>query len=68
MRLFRDIALLVLFFPALVAAQQGGGQQGSPCMPGMQMPGCPESSGQQASDQQSGNEITAKPGKRQSQE
>ena len=59
MRLFRDIALLVLFFPALVAAQQGGGQQGSPCMPGMQMPGCPEY-GQQASDQQSGNGSPAR--------
>src|SRR3984893_16326461 len=58
MRPYRNIVLLVLIFPALVAAQQGGGQQGSPCMPGIQMPGCPDS-GQQAgggqSAQQSGH-------------
>jgi hypothetical protein len=61
MRLFRNIALSVLFFPALAAAQQGGGQQGSPCMPGMRMPGCPESSGQQAGDQQSSAGQPAQP-------
>ena len=53
MRLFRNIVLSVLCFPALVAAQQGGGQQGAPCMPGMKMPGCPDTPGQQAGDQQS---------------
>ena len=62
MRLLRNIMLSVLFFPALVTAQQGSGQQGSPCMPGMQMPGCPESSGQQAGDQQSSGEPSAKQG------
>ena len=61
MRLFRNIALSVLFFPALAAAQQGSGQQGSPCMPGMRMPGCPESSGQQAGDQQSSAGQPAQP-------
>src|ERR1700730_18168568 len=58
MRLSRNTVLLVLIFPALVAAQQGGGQQGSPCMPGMQMPGCPEP-GEQAGDQQSGGGQSA---------
>jgi hypothetical protein len=53
MGLFRKIVLSVLFFPALVAAQQSNGQQGTPCMPGMRMPGCPDTSGQQAGDQQS---------------
>src|ERR1035437_1447430 len=51
MRVCRAAVLLVLLFPVLAAAQQGGGKQGSPCMPGM--PGCPESSGQQGGDQQS---------------
>ena len=61
MRLFLNIVLSVLFFPALVTAQQGGGQQGSPCMPGMRMPGCPESSGKQPDDQQSSNGQLAQP-------
>jgi hypothetical protein len=61
MRLFRNIALSVLFFPALAAAQQGGGQQGAPCMPGMKMPGCPDTSGQQAGDQQSSAGQPAQP-------
>src|ERR1700675_565846 len=55
MRVCRAAVLLVLLFPVLAAAQQGGGQQGSPCMPGMPMPGCPEASGQQGGDQQSSN-------------
>jgi YHS domain-containing protein len=38
-----------------------GGQQGSPCMSGMRMPGCPESSGQQGGDQQSSNGQSATP-------
>jgi hypothetical protein len=59
MRLFRNIVLSVLCFPALVAAQQGGGQQGAPCMPGMKMPGCPDTSGQQPGDQQSSAEQPA---------
>jgi hypothetical protein len=41
-RSFHAVMLALLFFPALAAAQQDGGQQGSPCMPGMRMPGCPE--------------------------
>src|ERR1700676_1070158 len=62
MKLFLEIVFLILLFPALVAAQQGGGHQGSPCMPGMQMPGCPESSGQEAGDQQSSGAQSAKQG------
>jgi hypothetical protein len=59
MRLFFRSALLsLLFFPALAGAQQGD-QQGSPCMPGMPMPGCPEPSGQQAGDQQSSSGQSA---------
>jgi hypothetical protein len=59
MRLFfRSAVLSLLFFPALAAAQQGD-QQGSPCMPGMRMPGCPEPSGQQAGDQQSSSGHSA---------
>jgi hypothetical protein len=54
MRLLRRIVLSVLFFPALAAAQQTRGAQGSPCMPGMRMPGCAE-----PSDQQSGNQQPA---------
>jgi hypothetical protein len=61
MRLFRNIVLSVLFSPALVAAQQGGGQQGSPCMPGMRMPGCPESGGQQSARQQAAGLMTMHP-------
>ena len=59
MRLFFCSAVLsLLFFPALAVAQQGD-QQGSPCMPGMRMPGCPEPSGQQASDQRSSSGQSA---------
>lgn len=54
MRIFRSVVLSILFFPALAVAQQGGGQQGSPCMPGMRMRGCPDPSGQQPGNQQSG--------------
>jgi hypothetical protein len=34
--LFRGVVLSLLFFPGFAAARQG-----TPCMPGMQMPGCP---------------------------
>src|SRR3984957_19257885 len=61
MRFFCSAVVSLLFFPALAAAQQGG-QQGSPCMPGMLMPGCPESSGQQAGDQQSSSGQSAQQG------
>ena len=52
---FRTL-LLALLFPIVVAAQQSDQQN---CMPGMAMPGCPESSGQQASDQQSNSGQSA---------
>src|ERR1700680_4012307 len=62
MRLFFCSAVLsLLFLPALTAAQQGG-PPGSPCMPGMRMPGCPEPSGQQARDQQSSSGQSAQSG------
>jgi len=56
--LLRSAVLSLLFFPVLATAQQDD-QQGSPCMPGMQMPGCPEPSGQQASDQHSSSGQSA---------
>ena len=59
MRLFLCSAVLsLLFFPARAVAQQDD-QQGSLCMLGMRMPGCPESSGQQAGDQQSSSGQSA---------
>src|ERR1700681_4885253 len=62
MRLFFYGAVLsLLFFPGLAAAQQGD-QQGSPCMPGMRMPGCPEPSGQQTGHQQSSSGQSAQSG------
>jgi hypothetical protein len=50
MRLLLAIVLPVLFLPMPAAAQQA-----SPCMPGMRMPGCPDSSAQQVGGQQSGD-------------
>ncbi len=47
MSLFHSIVLSVLLLPSLAAAQQDGGQQDSHCMPGMPMPGCPNSSAPQ---------------------
>jgi hypothetical protein len=41
MRLFSSVVLVLLQLPAIAAAQQQGGQQASPCMAGMTMPGCP---------------------------
>ena len=40
MRRFRRLLLLIFVFPAVAFAQQAG-PQGQPCMPGMNMPGCP---------------------------
>jgi hypothetical protein len=53
MRLSRIVVLSILLLPPLAVAQQGGGQQASPCMPGMPMSGCPDSSTQQSGDGQS---------------
>ena len=47
------MAMSIFLFSISASAQQSANQQGSPCMPGMSMPGCPESSGEQ-SDQQAG--------------
>jgi hypothetical protein len=41
MSLSLGVLVLLLFLPALGAAQEEGGKQGPPCMPGMSMPGCP---------------------------
>jgi len=47
-KLIRFVVLWFVLFPSLVAAQENGAQQaatqqpGAPCMPGMQMPGCPQ--------------------------
>jgi hypothetical protein len=40
MRRFRRLLPLIFVFPAVAFAQQAG-PQGQPCMPGMNMPGCP---------------------------
>jgi hypothetical protein len=56
------VVVVLLISPALAAAQRGGGQQGSPCMPDMRMPGCPESFGQQPGDQQPSDEGSAQGG------
>ncbi len=61
MRLIHITVLLFLFFPALAAAQQGGEHAGTPCTPGMKMPGCTESSGQPAGDPQSSDGQPAQP-------
>ena len=54
MRLFLRAVLSLVFFPVLAAAQQGGTNQESNCMPGMPMPGCPDSTAHQSGDGQSG--------------
>jgi hypothetical protein len=51
MRIFRNLILLILIFPALLAAQTAE-PPASPCMPGMRMPGCPGPGQQQSGDQQ----------------
>jgi hypothetical protein len=61
-RLFHNLVLLLLVFPTLAVAQQGSCQQASPCVPGMPMPGCPNSSAQQMGDQQSGAAQSAQQG------
>jgi hypothetical protein len=60
--LFQRIVLSVVLFPALAAAQQGGVNQEPTCMPGMPMPGCPGSIGQQSGDGQSGGMQMGKTG------
>jgi len=64
MMLFRIVVLSILLLPALAAAQQGGGQQASPCMLGMPMPGCSDSSAQQSGDGQSAQHGSAEKGPR----
>ena len=58
MRPFQKVILVFLFFPTLLAAQQGssgnapGAQgQGAPCLAGIRMPGCPEPADQQTTEQ-----------------
>ncbi len=62
MSLFRSAVLSLLFFPALAGAQQGGMNQESNCMPGMPMPGCPDSTAQQSGDGQSASMQMGKTG------
>lgn len=62
MRLFHRVVLSLMFFPALAAAQQGGANQEPTCMPGMPMPGCPDSTAQQSGDGQSGGMQMGKTG------
>ena len=57
MILFRVIALSLLFFPVIAAAQQDDGHSGTPCMPGMPMPGCVEPAGQHSAGQGGQMEI-----------
>jgi len=63
MRLVRIVVLSVLFLPAPAAAQQGAGQQTPPCMAGMPMPGCPDSSGQTDGQVPQGQQEGMKMGK-----
>ena len=62
MRLFHRVVLSLVFFPVLAAAQQGGANQEPTCMPGMPMPGCPDSTAQQSGDGQSGGMQMGKTG------
>lgn len=62
MKLFRSVVLLLLLFPALAAAQQSGGHEATPCMPGMSMPGCTATGGQQSSQQKSDGDMRGMPG------
>ena len=58
-RHFAVFTVVLLVFSALAEGQQGSGNQapgvqdapGMPCMPGMRMPGCPETPAQQPGDQ-----------------
>ena len=59
MALFR-FALILLLFSSVAAAQQSQ-QQASPCMPGMRMPGCPDT-GQEAGDQHASHGESAQGG------
>ena len=54
MQLFRSVLIPLLLFPSLAIAQQGGKKQEPKCMPGMSMPGCPESGGQQSPQKDDG--------------
>ncbi len=54
MNLFRCVIFLLLLVPSLARAQQGGAQEEMQCMPGMAMPGCPESTDPEASQRNSG--------------
>ena len=60
MKLFGVVFVVLLFVPALAAAQQSG-DRGSECMPGMAMPGCPESGGPQSAQQNQGRLMTRNP-------
>jgi hypothetical protein len=62
MKLFRSIVLSLAFFPVLAVARQSGGQDGMQCMPGMSMPGCPESDGQQLPQQKPDDDKKGMPG------
>jgi hypothetical protein len=59
MRLSRVVVLSILLLPPLAASQQGSGQQGSPGMEEMPMPGRPDSSAQQSGDGQSSDVQSA---------
>jgi hypothetical protein len=53
-KIFLSALVLLIFFPALAQAQQDAGNQESDCMPGMPMPGCPDSTAQQSTGIQMG--------------
>lgn len=61
MNRFSLVIVVFLLFPALAAAQQSGNRGGTECMPGMAMPGCPVSGGQQSSQQKQGGLMTMHP-------
>ena len=54
MKIFLSAWVLLILFPVLALAQQDVGNQESDCMPGMPMPGCPDSTAQQSAGMQMG--------------
>lgn len=61
MKRLSSVVFVLLALPALTAAQQSDDHKGSKCMPGMVMPGCPESGAQQSARQEPGSLMTMHP-------
>jgi hypothetical protein len=61
MKCFSLVFVTFLVFPALAAAQQKDDRGAPECMPGMAMPGCPESGAQGSVQQKHGDLMTMEP-------